>query len=263
MESVAGKSVLFVMAVDAEYGPHLRRLFTPFMTGVGPVEAGVALSAELSRLKAENTLPDLVVSLGSAGSRTLEQTEIYQAVSVSYRDMDASALGFEKGATPFLNLDFVSYPYSHSLLGMCVGGLLLAAVWYWLCRARTVRGAVVVFLLVVSHWALDWVTHRPDLPLGLNGPHYGLGLWSNAPLTIAVEASLFVLGLWSYLRSTRPVSRAGTWGLWSLVVLLLLIYAGTAFGPPPPGWEPVAWAGLLSWLFPLWAWRIDVGRRRM
>ena len=74
------------------------------MTGVGPVEAGVELGAELARLKAQATLPDLVVSLGSAGSRTLEQTEIYQAVSVSYRDMDASALGFAKGATPFLDL---------------------------------------------------------------------------------------------------------------------------------------------------------------
>jgi len=103
-ESVAGRSILFVMAVDAEYGPHLQRLFTPFMTGVGPVEAGVAVGSELARLHAQNALPDLVVSLGSAGSRSLEQTEIYQAVSVSYRDMDASALGFKKGATPFLDL---------------------------------------------------------------------------------------------------------------------------------------------------------------
>lgn len=103
-ERVAGKSVLFVMAVDAEYGPHLRRLIAPIMTGVGPVESGVAMSSELTRLHAQNALPDLVVSLGSAGSRTLEQTEIYQAISVSYRDMDASALGFEKGATPFLDL---------------------------------------------------------------------------------------------------------------------------------------------------------------
>jgi adenosylhomocysteine nucleosidase len=104
IERVAGKSILFVMAVDAEYGPHLQRLFRPFMTGVGPVESGVAMGAELSRLQAQNALPDLVVSLGSAGSRSLEQTEIYQAVSISYRDMDASALGFERGATPFLDL---------------------------------------------------------------------------------------------------------------------------------------------------------------
>ncbi|UVC17216.1 5'-methylthioadenosine/S-adenosylhomocysteine nucleosidase [Mesorhizobium onobrychidis] len=101
---IAGRDVLFVMAAQAEYGPHLQRLFTPVMTGVGPVEAGVRLGAELSWLKTEKALPDLVVSLGSAGSRTLEQTEIYQAVSVAYRDIDASPLGFEKGATPFLDL---------------------------------------------------------------------------------------------------------------------------------------------------------------
>ncbi|MEI5681359.1 MULTISPECIES: 5'-methylthioadenosine/S-adenosylhomocysteine nucleosidase [unclassified Mesorhizobium] len=104
LTNLSGKKILFVMAVDAEYGPHLKKLFVPFMTGVGPVEAGVMLGAELGRLKALDALPDLVVSLGSAGSRSLEQTEIYQALSVSYRDMDASALGFEKGATPFLDL---------------------------------------------------------------------------------------------------------------------------------------------------------------
>ncbi|MER8435062.1 5'-methylthioadenosine/S-adenosylhomocysteine nucleosidase [Mesorhizobium sp. M1312] len=101
---IAGRDVLFVMAAQAEYGPHLQRLFTPVMTGVGPVESGVRLGAELSWLKSEKALPDLVVSLGSAGSRALEQTEIYQAVSVAYRDIDASPLGFEKGATPFLDL---------------------------------------------------------------------------------------------------------------------------------------------------------------
>jgi adenosylhomocysteine nucleosidase len=101
---IAGRTVLFVMAAEAEYGPHLKRLFTPLMTGVGPVEAGVRLGAELARLEAKSALPDLVVSLGSAGSRRLEQAEIYQATSVSYRDMDASPLGFEKGRTPFLDL---------------------------------------------------------------------------------------------------------------------------------------------------------------
>ena len=101
---LAGRAVLFVMAADSEYGPHLRRRFTPLMTGVGPVESGVAMGAALMRMEAAGALPDLVVSLGSAGSRTLEQTQIYQAVSVAYRDMDASALGFARGETPFLDL---------------------------------------------------------------------------------------------------------------------------------------------------------------
>lgn len=100
----AGRNILFVMAAEAEYGPHLQKLFVPLMTGVGPVEAAVGVGAELAGLAATNALPDLVVSLGSAGSRRLEQTEVYQATSVCYRDMDASVLGFAKGATPFLDL---------------------------------------------------------------------------------------------------------------------------------------------------------------
>jgi adenosylhomocysteine nucleosidase len=101
---LGGRKVLFVMAAQAEYGPHLRRRFRPLMTGVGPVEAGVVLGAELGRRQVDGSLPELIVSLGSAGSRALEQTEVYQAVFVSYRDMDASPLGFEKGMTPFLDL---------------------------------------------------------------------------------------------------------------------------------------------------------------
>jgi adenosylhomocysteine nucleosidase len=105
------------MAADAEYGPHLQKRFVPLMTGVGPVEAGVRLGAELARLKIEGGLPDLVVSLGSAGSRSLEQAEIYQAVFVSYRDMDASPLGFEKGTTPFLDLPAI-VPLPHRVPGI-------------------------------------------------------------------------------------------------------------------------------------------------
>lgn len=101
---LAGRDVLFAMAADAEYGPHLKKRFEPLMTGVGPVGAAVALSASLARMEADAQLPYLVVSLGSAGSRVLEQAEVYQATAVSYRDMDASPLGFEKSATPFLGL---------------------------------------------------------------------------------------------------------------------------------------------------------------
>jgi adenosylhomocysteine nucleosidase len=107
LKPVADKSLLYVMAADAEYGPHLKQRISPLMTGVGPVEAGVVLAAALARLEAAGRLPSLVVSLGSAGSRALEQTGIYQASSVTYRDMDASPLGFEKGATPFLDLPVV------------------------------------------------------------------------------------------------------------------------------------------------------------
>ncbi|QRM53962.1 5'-methylthioadenosine/S-adenosylhomocysteine nucleosidase [Sinorhizobium sp. BG8] len=104
LKKVAPFRLLYVMAAVAEYGPHLRARIRPLMTGVGPVEAAVSVTRALAELHARNTLPDLVVCLGSAGSAKLEQAEVYQATSVSYRDMDASPLGFEKGATPFLDL---------------------------------------------------------------------------------------------------------------------------------------------------------------
>lgn len=103
-DMLAGRRVLFVMALDSEYGPQLRSRITPLMTGVGPVEAAVVLTAELARLAAQDALPDLVVSLGSAGSRQLEQVRVYQVASLEYRDMDASALGFPRGETPLLGL---------------------------------------------------------------------------------------------------------------------------------------------------------------
>ncbi len=96
---VGNRRILFVMAVEAEYGPELARRFEPLFTGVGPVEAAVASSTAMAELAATNCLPDLVVSLGSAGSASLQQAEVYQVARVSYRDMDASALGFAPGLT--------------------------------------------------------------------------------------------------------------------------------------------------------------------
>ena len=98
-----GVSVLYVMAAPAEYGDHLKARIDPLMTGVGPVDAAVVLTAALARLQAAGDLPDLIVSLGSCGSRVLEHAAVYQASSVAYRDMDASALGFPKGVTPLLD----------------------------------------------------------------------------------------------------------------------------------------------------------------
>ena len=99
IKTVGDQRLLYVMAADPEYGPHLKARITPLMCGVGPVESAINLARALA-----DDRPDLVISLGSAGSNTLEQAEIYEVKSVSYRDMDASLLGFEKGATPFLDL---------------------------------------------------------------------------------------------------------------------------------------------------------------
>ena len=91
------------MATEQEYGSHLRRLIDPLITGVGPVEAAISLSATLAVLVERGRRPDLVFAIGSAGSRTLEHAGVYQAKSFAYRDMDASALGIAAGKTPFLD----------------------------------------------------------------------------------------------------------------------------------------------------------------
>ena len=97
-------TILYAMAAQAEYGPCLQARITPLITGVGPVEAAVAVTRALAQAEQNGALPHLVVSLGSAGSRQLEQCGLYQASTVAYRDMDASALGFPRGQTPFLDL---------------------------------------------------------------------------------------------------------------------------------------------------------------
>ncbi len=104
LDGLAGRPALFVMAAEAEYGPALRGRVRPLMTGVGPVEAAVSVTAALTRLHGAGRMPAVVVSLGSAGSQRLEQGRVYQVSAVDYRDMDASALGFAPGITPFLDL---------------------------------------------------------------------------------------------------------------------------------------------------------------
>ncbi|MCO8019239.1 5'-methylthioadenosine/S-adenosylhomocysteine nucleosidase [Brevundimonas diminuta] len=107
LERYGAVTVLPVMAAPAEYGEHLRARIDPLMTGIGPVEGAVALTAALARLEARGETPDLILSLGSCGSRVLDHAAVYQASSVAYRDMDASALGFEKGVTPLLDMPAV------------------------------------------------------------------------------------------------------------------------------------------------------------
>ena len=131
---IGSLSVLFVMATNQEYGPALRRLIDPLITGVGPVEAAVVTGAALGALAERKRLPDLVFSLGSAGSRTLDHAAIYQIANVTYRDMDATPLGFAKGVTPFLG-ELAVIPIPHRIPGMpsasiSTGGAIISGGGY-------------------------------------------------------------------------------------------------------------------------------------
>ena len=160
------------------------------------------------------------------------------------------------GITVVTPLDFFDYPVSHGLVAV-VGWAVLVGGAYWLARGNR-AGAVIVGALVVSHWVLDLLVHRADLPLaGNSSPHVGLGLWNSVAATLMLEAGIFAAGVWLYLRSTRAKDRVGAVGLCALVALLVLIYAGNLAGPPPPAVSAIAWAGQAQWLLVAMGWWVD------
>ena len=160
LERYGDVSVLCVMAAPVEYGDHLKARIDPLMTGIGPVEAAVALTAALARLQAEGRLPDLIVSLGSCGSRSLDHAGVYQASSVAYRDMDASPLGFEPGVTPLLDRPAVM-PLPCPILGvptasLSTGGNVVSGDDYDVVTAEMVD---------METWALVRAAQTFGLPL--------------------------------------------------------------------------------------------------
>jgi hypothetical protein len=152
-------------------------------------------------------------------------------------------------------LDFVSYPYSHSLLTQALAGLAFGLL-VWAIR-RDARAAVVTGLLVVSHWFLDVPFHRPDLPVWPGGPKVGFSLWDSALVTYGSEALLFGVGVWLYASQTKAKDRTGSVALWALVVFLAAVYVASALGPPPPNSSAVAWTTLALWLLVPWTYFID------
>jgi hypothetical protein len=163
------------------------------------------------------------------------------------------------GATAVTPLDFSHYPISHSLLAVVGWAVLIGGAHLALRGAK--REALVVALLVISHWLLDALVHRPDLPLTPAGEsRVGLGLWNSLPATLLLEMSVFLLGVWLYSRVTQARDGVGRWGYLGLVVFLLLIYAGNLLGEPPPGAAAIAWVGQAQWLLVLWGYWLDKHR---
>lgn len=161
------------------------------------------------------------------------------------------------GITAFTPLDFISYPYSHSLLASLAWGGLFAAVVYF-AGGRYARGAVVAGVLVVSHWVLDFVSHRPDMPLTpWDDARLGLGLWFSVPATLAVESAMFAVGVALYVRATKPLDGIGRWAFVGFIAFVVPTYLAAAFGPPPPSATAVAMSCLAQWLLVALAAWID------
>ena len=165
------------------------------------------------------------------------------------------------GALAANPLDFVYYPFSHSLALAIVWSLVLGGVYYM--RRGDRRSAAIISLLVLSHWVLDFPMHGPDLPLWPGSSvKVGLGAWRSIPLTIAIELLVFIPGLVIYLRTTRARDRIGSWALWAMVAFLLFIFFSGFTSPPPPA-QAIGYATLGIWLFVPWGYWIDRHRLRV
>ncbi len=170
-------------------------------------------------------------------------------------------IGWEKvrvlpGSTAFTPLEFVSYPVSHSLMMTLVWAILVC--FLHLTRHMDLKATGTLLLLVVSHWVLDLVSHKPDLPIVFGEDvHVGLGLWNSVWGTIVVESLIFGGGLFLYLKSTTARDNTGRFALWGLCVFLVLVWLAGAFGPPPPNSTSVAVVTLGLWLLVWWGGWID------
>jgi len=207
-------------------------------------------------------------ALGLAAKRLAPRTSLWTLIAApTFADLIWPVflmLGWERvsvagGTNPFLTLSFDAYPISHSLVTLAAWGGLLGALYQM--KTAYARGALVVGLLVFSHWVLDWIVHIPDLPLYPGGPKVGLGLWRSAPTTVVIESLMFIGGIGVYVTTTRARDRIGRYAFWGLTLLLSLSYIASLFNPPPANVTVLAVGGILfGWLFVALAWWADAHR---
>lgn len=173
-------------------------------------------------------------------------------------------LGIEKvlvepGNTAFTPLNFIYYPFSHGFLSVVIWGILFALGYYLI--KKNLKVSLLLGFLVISHWLLDLLTHKPDLPLiPGNEMKAGFGLWNSVLFTILVEGAIFAAGIYFYLKATKALNKKGSIGFWSLIIFLIIIYVMNITSPPPPSAEAIGIVGLSQWLLILWAYWIDKNR---
>ena len=166
-------------------------------------------------------------------------------------------LEVDPGITVITPLNFVHYPYSHSLVALLLWSAIFAVLYALLRRSGT-KAAIVIALLVLSHWVLDVLTHRPDMPITLSDSSViGLGLWNHPVIAVPLELLLFGAGVWMYVGHTKPLDRTGNIGFWAMVVFLLVVYAANLLGPPPPSAAAVAWSAQALWILIAWGFWVD------
>jgi len=165
-------------------------------------------------------------------------------------------VAIEPGITKVTPLNLIHYPYSHSLLFLVIWGIAFA--WLYQRISKQAEAFLVLSALVVSHWLLDFITHRPDMPLYPGSARYGLGLWNSVAGTVIVETAMFAVGVWIYARATRARDAVGRWSFVAFVAFLLIAYGANLTSPPPPSVPALYTLALIGTAILLvWAWWIE------
>ena len=171
--------------------------------------------------------------------------------------LGAEKVEIDPGNTVMTPLNFVSYPYSHSLVMLAVWAALFA-VAYRLVKGSRPVAMITLAALVLSHYLLDVITHRPDMPITISGAtKLGLGLWNHPGTELAIESTLFIAGTAFYSSVTRAKDRRGQYGFWALIVVMVAMFFAAIYGPPPPNVATIAVGGHFAWLFVIWAYWVD------
>ncbi len=166
----------------------------------------------------------------------------------------------DPGNTAFTPFDFVLYPYSHSLIAVLIWALIFGSIYFLI--KKDLKTSVWLGVLVLSHWILDFITHRPDLPLllGSNSPMVGLGIWNSIVATILIEGGVFILGVYLFIKTTKARNKTGIYSFWSLIIFLIIIYIMNLLGPPPESVDAIGYVGLSQWLIIAWGYWIGKNR---
>jgi hypothetical protein len=165
------------------------------------------------------------------------------------------------GITKMSPIDFTDYPISHSLLMSVIWGILFGSI-FWLVK-KDFRSALILGLCVVSHWVLDIVVHRPDLPLYPgNSQKLGFGLWNYPVIEPVIEMLIFLAGFILYLKTTVSKNAIGKYGLWVLIAFLIFSHFYSFFSPEPTDIGSVAWSAQIIWVLIILAFWVDHNRVR-
>lgn len=164
---------------------------------------------------------------------------------------------FVPGITRYNSYDLYDFPWSHSLLMSVVWATIFSAMYYAVAKYRP--GAIAIWIGVVSHWILDWITHIPDMPLYPGGgPRLGLGLWNHVAATMIVEIAMLLVGVAFYVNATRARNRIGKYAFLAYILLLLFVFISDRFDASVPTVHDIIWSGIIAEIVLLaWAWWFD------